>query len=72
MQGANMTRVLTALQDGANPNICDLEQRTPLHFSAGALAPAVLLLIHFGADMNARERRLTPCCTWPATPTWRR
>ena len=61
-QGANMTRVLTALQDGANPNICDPKGRTPLHFSAGVgLAPAVLLLIHFGADMNARDAEgLTP------------
>ena len=57
-----MTRVLTALQDGANPNICDPKGRTPLHFSAGVgLAPAVLLLIHFGADMNARDAEgLTP------------
>ena len=38
-QGANMTRVLTALQDGANPNICDPKGRSPLHFSAGVGLP---------------------------------
>ena len=34
-QAANCTRMITALQMGANPNICDPNGRTPLHFCAG-------------------------------------
>ena len=34
-QAANCTRMITALQMGANPNIRDPNGRTPLHFCAG-------------------------------------
>jgi len=48
--------VLEALLDGANPNIRDPNGRTGLHFMAGVgLAPACVLLIHFGADVDALD-----------------
>lgn len=61
-QRANITLILDALQQGANPNIQDPNGRTPLHFVAGlGLAPAVALLIHFGAQVNIRDNDdLTP------------
>jgi len=61
-QRANCSQVLEALQDGANPNVRDPKGRTPLHFVAGVgLAPASMLLIHFGAQVDARdEDGLTP------------
>lgn len=55
-QAANCTQLLDALLEGANPNIRDPNGRTGLHFMAGiGLAPACVLLIHFGADVNARD-----------------
>lgn len=47
---------------GANPNLRDKNGRTPLHFMSGVgLAPACVLLIHFGADIEARDNTgLTP------------
>jgi len=61
-QAANVSRLLLALQDGANPNIRDPNGRTPLHFCAGVgLAPACLLLVHFGAQVDVRDKDgLTP------------
>jgi len=61
-QAANCTRMLAALQDGANPNIRDPKGRTPLHFMSGVgLAPACVLLIHFGAQLEVTdEMGLTP------------
>jgi len=55
-QRANCTKVLEALQAGANPNVRDPKGRTPLHFMAGVgLAPAAALLIHYGAQVDARD-----------------
>jgi len=55
-QKANCTKILEALQTGVNPNIRDPKGRTPLHFMSGVgLAPGVVLLIHFGADVEARD-----------------
>lgn len=61
-QGANCTKMLQALQAGANPNIRDPNGRTPLHFCAGVgLAPACVLLVHFGAQLDVRDNEgLTP------------
>jgi len=61
-QAANCTRMITALQMGANPNICDPNGRTPLHFCAGiGLAPACVILVHFGAQLDVRDNGgLTP------------
>jgi len=61
-QGANCTKLLSALQAGANPNILDPKGRTPLHFMAGVgLAPACVLLIHYGAQVDIRDNDgLTP------------
>jgi hypothetical protein len=61
-QAANCTRMITALQQGANPNILDPNGRTPLHFCAGiGLAPACVVLVHFGAQIDARDNGgLTP------------
>lgn len=61
-QSANVTKILAALQTGVNPNFRDPKGRTPLHFMAGVgLAPACVLLIHFGAQVDARdEGGLTP------------
>ena len=50
---ANCSIMLQALQAGANPNVRDPKGRTPLHFVAGlGLAPAAVLLIHFGAQLD--------------------
>jgi len=59
---ANCTTILRALQQGANPNVRDPKGRTPLHFTAGlGLAPAAVLLIHFGAQLDVRDgENLTP------------
>jgi len=55
-QRANCSKILEALQTGVNPNIRDPKGRTPLHFMSGVgLAPGVVLLIHFGADVEARD-----------------
>mmetsp|Transcript_19906 Transcript_19906/g.42849 ORF Transcript_19906/g.42849 Transcript_19906/m.42849 type:complete len:299 (-) Transcript_19906:354-1250(-) len=55
-QSANITILLEALKMGANPNMLDNKGRTPLHFMAGVgLAPACVLLIHFGADVEAKD-----------------
>lgn len=61
-QAANCTRLLQALEMGANPNMRDPKGRTPLHFVAGiGLAPACLLLVHYGAQVNPQdEGGLTP------------
>lgn len=61
-QSANCTLLLEALQLGVNPNIRDPKGRTPLHFMAGVgLAPACVLLIHFGAQLDVQdEGGLTP------------
>jgi hypothetical protein len=61
-QKANCSMMLKALQAGANPNVQDPKGRTPLHFIAGlGLAPASVLLIHFGAQLDARDNEgLTP------------
>lgn len=61
-QKANCTTMIRALQDGANPNTQDPNGRTPLHFVAGlGLAPAAVILIHFGAQLEARDKDgLTP------------
>ncbi|KAL3919753.1 MAG: hypothetical protein SGPRY_005516 [Prymnesium sp.] len=61
-QNANCTQLLEALQSGINPNIRDPNYRTPLHFMAGiGLAPACVLLIHFGAQLDAQDKDgLTP------------
>jgi len=61
-QGANCTKMLQALEAGANPNIRDPNGRTPLHFCAGVgLAPACVLLVHFGAQLDVRDKEgLTP------------
>jgi len=61
-QSANCTQILEALQAGANPNVRDPKGRTPLHFMAGVgLAPACVLLIHFGAQIDAQDADgLTP------------
>jgi len=62
VQRANCSSILQSLLDGANPNVRDPKGRTPLHFVAGVgLAPAAVLLIHFGAQIDARdEDGLTP------------
>ena len=50
------TQLLDALLAGANPNLRDPNGRTGLHFMCGiGLAPACVLLIHFGADVDARD-----------------
>ncbi|EOD26313.1 hypothetical protein EMIHUDRAFT_115094 [Emiliania huxleyi CCMP1516] len=55
-QNANCTQLLDALLAGANPNLRDPNGRTGLHFMCGiGLAPACVLLIHFGADVDARD-----------------
>ncbi len=61
-QRANCSQILEALREGANPNVRDPKGRTPLHFVAGVgLAPATMLLCHFGAQLDARdEDGLTP------------
>jgi len=61
-QAANCTRLIKALQMGANPNIRDPNGRTPLHFCAGiGLAPACVILVHFGAQLDVRDNGgLTP------------
>jgi len=61
-QKANTSRVLTALQMGANPNVRDPSGRTPLHFMSGVgLAPACVLLIHYGAQIDVADSGgLTP------------
>jgi len=61
-QRANCSQILEALREGANPNVRDPKGRTPLHFVAGVgLAPAAMLLCHFGAQLDARdEDGLTP------------
>lgn len=61
-QAANCTRLLQALEMGANPNMRDPKGRTPLHFVAGiGLAPACLLLVHYGAQVDVQdEGGLTP------------
>ncbi len=61
-QSANCSQILEALQAGANPNMRDVKGRTSLHFMAGlGLAPACVLLIHFGAEVDATdELGLTP------------
>lgn len=61
-QAANCTRLLQALEMGANPNMRDPKGRTPLHFVAGiGLAPACLLLVHYGAQIDVQdEGGLTP------------
>jgi len=56
VQAANCTKMLDALQAGANPNIRDPKGRTPLHFMSGVgFAPGVVLLIHFGAQLDVRD-----------------
>jgi hypothetical protein len=56
-QSANCTLLLEALLEGANPNLRDPNGRTGLHFMAGVgLAPACVLLIHFGADVDAKDK----------------
>lgn len=61
-RGMNCSKILEALQGGANPDVLDKQGRTPLHFAAGiGLAPAAVLLIHFGAQVDARDYEgLTP------------
>mmetsp|Transcript_145197 Transcript_145197/g.251424 ORF Transcript_145197/g.251424 Transcript_145197/m.251424 type:complete len:349 (-) Transcript_145197:293-1339(-) len=61
-QRGNCTLILEALREEANPNILDPNGRTPLHFVAGlGVAPAVVLLIHFGAQVDIPdEQGLTP------------
>lgn len=61
-QRGNCTLILEALQEEANPNILDPNGRTPLHFVAGlGVAPAVMLLVHFGAQVDIPdEQGLTP------------
>jgi len=53
VQAANCSKILDALRAGANPNMRDPNGRTPLHFMAGVgLAPACVLLVHFGAQVD--------------------
>lgn len=61
-RGMNCSKLLEALQAGANPDVLDKQGRTPLHFAAGiGLAPAAVLLIHFGAKVDAQDfEGLTP------------
>merc|ERR1719181_2255996 len=52
----NSEMCLEALKKGANPNLRDPNGRTPLHFLAGlGCAPGMVLLIHYGADINAAD-----------------
>merc|ERR1719399_1586232 len=53
---ADLGKMLSALQAGADPNVMDEKGRPPLQYAAGlGLAPAVVLLVHFGAELNSRD-----------------
>jgi len=53
---ADLGMMLDALKAGADPNVVDDKGRPPLHYAAGlGLAPSVVLLVHYGAVLDARD-----------------
>jgi hypothetical protein len=59
---SNNTLLLEALKEGVNPNLVDEQGRTVLHYvAASGSSIAMVLLIHFGAQLNVKDNQgLTP------------